>query len=602
MLHQRCAVPKLPSFLTSDSSAVLAAVDRSQAIIQFDLTGKILHANANFCAALGYDLKEIVGQHHRMFVDPNEANSAAYRDFWARLAKGEYDSRQYKRIGKGGKEIWIEASYNPVMRGGKPYKVVKFATDITAVRQKAVEDAGKLEAISKSQAMIEFTPDGTILSANENFCATLNYDLSEIQGRHHRMFCDPKYVESHDYRTFWQRLANGEFIANEFVRYGKGGKEVWIQAAYNPILDLNGKVFKVVKFATDVSERMGAVTALATGLRELADGDLNQHIDREFVPSMEAVRMDFNEAAQKLCAAMQGVGQNASTIAAGSEQIRVAADDLSKRTEQQAASVEETAAALEQITATVTDSSKRAEEAGQLVNRTREEAERSSNVVRDAVEAMGKIEASSGAISNIIGLIDEIAFQTNLLALNAGVEAARAGEAGRGFAVVAQEVRELAQRSAAAAKDIKELIVKSGEQVRSGVSLVNETGVALERIAAQVLEIDTNVTAIVQASREQATSLSEVNRAVTSIDQGTQQNAAMVEESTAASNNLARDAQSLFGLIAQFKTGTQLEGRVPTLAEQSTPPVASPARQLMRRVAGGMGVKSTPVQDDWTEF
>lgn len=595
-------MPKLPSFLTSDSTAVLAAMDRSQAIIQFDLTGKILDANANFCTALGYDLKEIVGQHHRMFVEPAEANSADYRDFWARLAQGEYDSRQYKRLGKGGKEIWIEASYNPVMRGGKPYKVVKFATDITAMRQKAVEDAGKLEAISKSQAMIEFSPDGTILTANENFCATLNYHLSEIQGRHHRMFCDPKYIETQDYRTFWQRLANGEFIANEFVRYGKGGKEVWIQAAYNPIVDIHGKVFKVVKFATDVSERMGAVTALAAGLRKLADGDLDQNIDRAFVPSMEAVRVDFNQAAQKLCAAMKGVGQNASTIAAGSEQIRVAAADLSKRTEQQAASVEETAAALEQITATVTDSSKRAEEAGQLVNRTREDAERSSNVVRDAVDAMGKIEASSGAISNIIGLIDEIAFQTNLLALNAGVEAARAGEAGRGFAVVAQEVRELAQRSAAAAKDIKELIVKSGEQVRSGVSLVNETGVALERIVAQVLEIDTNVTAIVQASREQATSLSEVNRAVTSIDQGTQQNAAMVEESTAASHNLARDAQSLFELIAQFRTGASAEGLVPAPSRQSARPVASPARELMRRVAGGIGATGVAVQEDWAEF
>src|SRR5690606_20988579 len=228
--------------------------------------------------------------------------------------------------------------------------------------------------------------------------------------------------------------------------------------------------------------------------------------------------------------------------------------------------------------------------------------ERSSNVVRGAVEAMGKIEASSGAISNIIGLIDEIAFQTNLLALNAGVEAARAGDAGRGFAVVAQEVRELAQRSAAAAKDIKELIVKSGEQVRAGVSLVNETGVALERIVTQVLEIDTNVTAIVQASREQATSLSEVNRAVTSIDQGTQKNAAMVEESTAASNNLARDARSLFELIAQFRTGAHSQGIAPALANQSPRPVASPARQLMRRVAGGIGAKGAPMQEDWAEF
>ena len=258
-------MPKMLSALMSDDSAIVAAIDRSQAVIHFDLAGNILFANANFCAAVGYELAEIVGRHHRMFVDAAEAESAEYREFWARLARGEYDQRQYKRFAKGGREIWIEASYNPLFRRGKPYKVVKFATDITAARQRAAEDAGKLEAISKSQAVIEFTPQGEILTANDNFCKTLGYELTEIQGRHHRMFCDPAYVGSEEYRQFWPRLARGEFIANEFVRYGKGGKEVWIQAAYNPIVDLDGKVVKVVKFATDVSERMSAVVALGGG-------------------------------------------------------------------------------------------------------------------------------------------------------------------------------------------------------------------------------------------------------------------------------------------------------------------------------------------------
>ena len=472
---------------------MLAAMSQSQAVIEFDLSGKILSANPNFCAALGYELSEIVGRHHRMFVDPAEAASAEYRQFWINLGAGKFDQRQYKRIGKGGKEIWIEASYNPVFRGGKPYKVIKFATDITAQKLKSAEDAGKLDALSRAQAVIEFTPAGEILTANENFLNTLGYQLSEIKGKHHSMFCEPAYTNSEDYRRFWSRLAGGQFVADEFMRLGKGGKKVYIQASYNPIFDLNGKVFKVVKFATDVTKRVENVDQLASALQGLADGDLTQKLGMPFLPTLEKLRTDFNSAASKLRAAMEIVSQNAGAIAAASQEIRTASDDLSRRTEQQAASVEETAAALEEITTTVSDSSNRAQEAGQLVRKTKENAERSGLVVRQAVEAMGKIEASASEIANIIGVIDEIAFQTNLLALNAGVEAARAGDAGKGFAVVAQEVRELAQRSAKAAKEIKGLIGASNGHVRNGVALVGETGRALEEIVGQVVHVDSNV-------------------------------------------------------------------------------------------------------------
>ena len=588
----------------ADAKAVLEAMSRSQATIEFRLDGTIITANENFCGLLGYQLSEIAGQHHRLFVDPAEAAASDYREFWAKLTRGEFDRRQYKRIGKGGKEVWIEASYNPVFRGGKPYKVVKFATDITEQKLKSAEDAGKLDAISRAQAVIEFTPTGDILTANENFLNTLGYQLSEVQGKHHSMFCEPSFTNSEEYRRFWTRLAGGEFIAEEFMRIGKGGKKAYIQASYNPIFDLNGKVFKVVKFATDVTTRVGNVDQLARSLKALSEGDLTQTLTIPFLPSLEKLREDFNEAASKLRVTLQTISQNAGAIAASSQQIQSASNDLSKRTEQQAASVEETAAALEEITTTVADSSHRAQEAGELVRTTKENAEHSGKIVGQAVDAMGMIEKSAGEIANIIGVIDEIAFQTNLLALNAGVEAARAGDAGKGFAVVAQEVRELAQRSAKAAKEIKELINASNAHVKSGVSLVGDTGKALLQIVTQVVQVDGNVGAIVEASKEQATGLKEINTAVNTIDQGTQQNAAMVEETSAAAHSLSREAAQLFELISQFNIGTAaVTHRLPTAASVHSRPVASPARQMTAKVAhafnGNAALKSG---DSWEEF
>ena len=590
----------------ADAKAVMQAMSKSQAIIEFKPDGTIIAANENFCKALGYPLSEILGKHHSTFVDPAEVDTPDYKAFWAKLAKGEFDRRQYKRITKSGQEIWIEASYNPVFSGGKPYKVIKFATDITAQKLKAAEDAGKLDAISRVQAVIEFTPQGDILTANENFLKTLGYGLSEIQGKHHAMFCEPTYTHSDDYRQFWAKLAGGEAIADEFMRLGKGGKRVYIQASYNPIFDMNGKVFKVVKFATDVTERVGNVDQLATALQAMSGGDLTHDIQTPFLPALERLRNDFNETAAKLRSTLDTISQNAGAIAAASQQIQSASNDLAKRTEQQAASVEETAAALEEITTTVADSSHRAQEAGNLVRRTKEHAEKSGHVVGQAVDAMGKIEQSAGEIGNIIGVIDEIAFQTNLLALNAGVEAARAGDAGKGFAVVAQEVRELAQRSAKAAKEIKDLITASNEHVKSGVTLVGHTGSALQEIVGQVVQVDGNVAAIVEASKEQATGLKEINTAVNTMDQGTQQNAAMVEETTAAAHSLAREAEQLFALLGQFKTGagaTSHQRTAPVAANRSSRPVPSVPRQAVAKVAqafnGNAAIKSG---DQWEEF
>lgn len=587
----------------SDSKNVLTAIGRSQAIIEFSPTGQILTANENFCKALGYDLSEIKGKSHSLFCDPSYVQSDAYKSFWARLGRGEFDAAEYKRIGKNGKEIWIQASYNPVMSGGRVVKVVKIATDITAAKLKAAEDAGKLNAISRTQAIIEFTTTGEILTANENFLSCLGYSLSEIKGKHHSMFCETHFSASQEYRAFWSRLASGEPVAAEFKRIGKGGKVVWIQASYNPIFDADGKVFKVVKFATDITERVRAVDDIGEGLGALAGGDLTFRIERAFIPSLEKIRTDFNTAMETLRQAMESVGHNSEAIASGSQQIREASDSLSKRTEQQAAAVEQTAAALDEITQTVATSARRAEEAGSLVARTTTGATRSGEVVSSAIAAMGEIERSAGEISSIIGVIDDIAFQTNLLALNAGVEAARAGEAGKGFAVVAQEVRELAQRSAKAAKEIKALINTSGEQVKKGVTLVDETGRALQSIITEVAEININVQAIVEASREQAIGLKEINNAINLMDQNTQQNAAMVEESNAASHGLAKEAGALRDLINRFSIGKHSSSSL-RIARPDARPVASPARSLMAKVARASTGAAAAVQasENWEEF
>jgi methyl-accepting chemotaxis protein len=358
--------------------------------------------------------------------------------------------------------------------------------------------------------------------------------------------------------------------------------------------------------AQEAADVQFAVDNLAAALAKLSDGDVSYRIREPFVATLDGVRNDFNQSADKLQAALRSVSENARGIDAGSSEIKAAADDLAKRTEQQAAAVEETAAALEEITTTVRDSTRRAQEAGQLVTRAKAGAEQSGQVVSQAVLAMEMISKSANEISNIIGVIDEIAFQTNLLALNAGVEAARAGDAGKGFAVVAQEVRELAQRSATAAKEIKALINTSNTQVDQGVKLVGETGRALETIVSEVQEINRHVLAIVESAQEQASGLAQINTAVNQMDQDTQKNAAMVEESTAASHSLASEVVSLNRLLAQFKLaeGGMSSAHAPMRAAMSSDrPASSPVKALGRKIASAFsGNAAVDTRGDWQEF
>jgi methyl-accepting chemotaxis protein len=534
----------------------MIALNKSLAIIEFDLSGNILYANDNFCKLMGYAYPEIAGKKHFIFLNSEYFKTDDYKAFWARLAGGEFESREYMRIAKGGREVWIQASYNPILNAsGKVTKIVKAATDVTAEKLCAAEFEGKINAISRVQAIIEFTPNGEIITANENFLNALGYSLQEIQGKHHSMFVEGAAAQSADYDAFWKKLNRGEYVAAEFKRIGKNGKAVWIQASYNPIFDMNNKVQKIVKFATDVTDRVKAVDEIGISLARLADGDVAQRIDFAFVPSFEKLRTDFNLSVEKLHTTLLKITDGIGAIQSGTKEISSASDDLSRRTEHQAASLEQTAAALDEITATVRKTAEGAIHAREVVVVAKTDAERSGVVVDQTVAAMGAIETSSREIGQIIGVIDEIAFQTNLLALNAGVEAARAGDAGRGFAVVASEVRALAQRSAAAAKQIKTLILTSSAQVASGVELVSRTGDALQRIAVQIADINGVITDIAASAEEQAAGLNQINTAINQMDQVTQQNAAMVEQSTAATHSLSNEAEDLSILIRQFNVG-----------------------------------------------
>jgi methyl-accepting chemotaxis protein len=568
-----------------DLRALIAAIDKSQARIEFDLEGHVIDANDNFCAAIGYALDEIRGQHHRIFCDPGYVASAEYRDFWAKLRNGQTDSGVYRRIGKDGKEIWIQASYNPIFDAkGKPCRVVKFATDITAQKNQSAEFEGKLSAIDKAQATIEFKLDGTVITANQNFLATLGYSLDEIRGRHHRTFCEPAYAASAEYQEFWAKLRRGEFDAGVYRRVGRDNKEIWIQANYNPIMDANGKPYKVVKFATDITQQRRAQDVLGQLMTEVqqvmggvANGDLRQLLSGHYTGALEQTKSSINEAILKLRTTVSQINAGAGTITQGASDISEGNVSLNKRTQEQSSALQETASSLEEMTATVKQNANNATQANQLAAGARESAEKGGDVVGAAVKAMGAITESSKKVADIIGVIEQIAFQTNMLALNAAVEAARAGDQGRGFAVVAAEVRNLAQRSAAAAKEIKSLIQDSAEKVSQGAELVNHSGTTLQEIVVSVKKVSDIIAEITAASSEQASGIDQINTAIAQMDKTTQQNAAMVEEAAAAAESLTGQAGEMLDLVSFFRLADEA-------AEHLAPRAAKPATKVAAAV------------------
>jgi methyl-accepting chemotaxis protein len=592
-----------------DDAATLAAISKSQAIIEFALDGTVLTANENFLETMGYTLDEVRGQHHRIFVDPTYAQSTEHAEFWRRLGRGEFASGEYLRLGKGGKRVWIQASYNPVIdRAGNPVRIVEIASDVTAQKLAAADAQSQLAAISRAQAVIEFTMAGEILTANENFCRTMGYQLDEIKGRHHRMFVDATYAGSAEYREFWEKLGRGETMSAEYRRLGKGGREVWIQASYNPILDLNGKPYKVVKYATDATEataRKNAVNVIGAHLTRLADGDLTTTIDEAFTGDLEKVRVSFNGTVGTMRDIVGRLRGASTSLKTATSEILSGANDLADRTTKQAAAVEQTSAALEQLAGTVSENAKRAGSASSKARMVSETASETNGFMKEANDAMERISASSTKISNIIGLIDDIAFQTNLLALNASVEAARAGDAGKGFAVVAVEVRRLAQSAAGASAEVKALIEQSSSEVLTGSRKVAE---ATQKVTSMLEGIEENgvlIQQIAHATSEQSGAISELTSSVRQVDEMTQHNAALVEETNAAIEQTESQAVELDRIVDVFLLEPE-RGHAPVSSTRQTragEPRVAPRAKIAAAAKtylteGSAAIKS----DEWAEF
>jgi PAS domain S-box-containing protein len=416
----------------------------------------------------------------------------------------------------------------------------------------AADHTGQLDAISMSQMVVEFSVTGEVLRANENFLRRLGYTADEVQGQPNALFLFDADPASLAYRQFWLDLAQGQFKAGEYRRRAHDGSEIWIQSTFNPILGLDGVPYKVVQFATDVTARKQAVAAVEAGLKQLAEGDLTGTVDTPFQAEFEDLRHALNGTVTRFAELVGRLRTTSRSIKSATGEILSGANDLSERTTRQAATIEETSAAMETLAGTVAANAKMAEDAAAKAGAVSSAAAESGDVMARANQAMERITASSGKISNIIGLIDDIAFQTNLLALNASVEAARAGDAGKGFAVVAVEVRRLAQSAASASADVKALVEQSANEVKGGSHLVSDAAARLGDMLAAVQENSALVQAIAKASGDQAVAIDEVNTAVRTLDEMTQHNAALVEETNAAIEQTEAQAQALDQIVDIF--------------------------------------------------
>ena len=549
----------------------MAAIDRAQAVIEFDLHGTILDANENFLAALGYRLEEVRGKHHRIFCEPDDARSPGYRLFWEKLGRGDFDAGLYKRRASDGRQVWIQATYNPILDAeGKPYKVVKFASDVTETQLRNSDYEGKVAAIDRSQAIAEFSLDGTVLTANRNFLLALGYQADEIVGKHHRLFCADDYARSAEYRLFWDKLGRGEFDAGVYKRRNSRGEEIWIQATYNPIFDADGKPCKVVKFAVDITESQirnsdyaGKVAAIDRG-QAVIEFDLTGKIldaNRNFLATLgyrleeirgqhhrlfcEAEHVASSEYREFWARLAQGevFGGRFMRLSKFGQRIWIQATynpifdaegqvhkvvkfatDITRQVEMEQhvrQKIEQMNLSLHALTRSINQIAETTDDANRMARRTLEEAERGSLTLTRSLDAMAAIGTTAGGIQDIVQVISDIANQTNMLAFNAAIEAARAGEHGLGFSVVADEVRKLAEKSSQATKEINKLILESVKSIAQGSEISRSVGEAFGMIAEGVGKTQQSIEAINGSTAAQLDDAARVNQLIQELDAAT---------------------------------------------------------------------------------
>ncbi len=562
--------------------AFRAALDRTHAIVEFAADGTVVEANAQFLALTGYAREELLGQHHHALVAQAEAESPAYRDFWDRLSRGEPQGGRLRRIGKGGRELWLQASYNPLLDSrGRVQRIVQLATDVTALHaQERLNGAlrAALEGVTSNVMVADTNFDivymntaaAAMMKSNENdFRRDLpHFDASRLVGTN----IDAFHRNPGHQRGMLAALSK-TFTANMKI----GGRSMRIVA--NPIFDAaSGERMGSVVEWVDRTQEVATESEIQGIVDAVVEGRLDQRVGLDGkVGFFQDLAGGINHLVENLAGVILQVKEAANEVSRGADEISQGNLNLSQRTEEQASSLEETASSMQEMTSTVRQNADNSGQANQLAVAARDQAEKGGEVVARAVRAMTDINDSSKKIADIIGVIDEIAFQTNLLALNAAVEAARAGEQGRGFAVVASEVRNLAGRSATAAKEIKGLIKDSMRKVEEGSTLVTQSGATLEQIVAAVKKVTDIVAEIAAASQEQSAGIEQVNKAVMQLDELTQQNAALVEEASAASHSMAEQARALDESMSRF-TVAEASAQPAAHRPRVAPPPPSPSR------------------------
>jgi len=485
----------------SDAASRYEALARTHAVIEFTPAGEILDANRAFLDATGYQLDEIRGQHHRIFMPPDERESDAYREFWRRLAEGAFVSEEVRRVKKSGEELWLRASYVPLRdANGRVSRVFKLAADVTGQKREAAMNAARLSAAENCFAVIEFTPDGEILYANENFLTATGYRLEEIVGQHHRIFVEDEYAKSADYASFWRRLAQADVFSGEYKRVRKSGEALWIRAVYSPVKDHMGRVVRVVKYAADITDEKVGAERRAALQQQLHD--VLQRVNEQ----IEGADRRVNEAK-----AVSGTAaENVQSIASGAEQYSASIQQISQQVEQArgvASDAAERAKASEGVMAVLADSARK--------------------------------------IGEVLALINDIADQTNLLALNATIEAARAGEAGKGFAVVATEVKQLAAQTAKATGDIADQINAMQTASDDAARAINDVSGVIERISEYSAAIAASVSEQSQATSTISDNLRAAAERVTELDAGLSEISRAADASAAATQEAGELSHAL---------------------------------------------------------